>query len=123
MDNYGVELILDIHECNVEQFTRSKIEQYLIKLCHLIDMNRADLHWWDYEGQPWAYDDAPDHLKGVSCIQFITTSDIRIHTLDVFAKIFINIFTCKDFNVKDAESFSIKYFGGVIKCRHLLKRL
>ena len=46
-DSYGKELILDLHNCNPDKFTRESIGQYFIDLCNLIDMQRSDLHWWD----------------------------------------------------------------------------
>jgi len=75
-------------------------------------MNQEDLHFWDFEGCPEEYDKAQPHLKGISVIQFITTSNITIHTLDVLGKVFINIFSCKNFDTYKAATFSEKFFGG-----------
>ena len=111
---YGKELILDIHECDVSKFNRKDIEIYLKNLCELISMSREDLYFWDYKGDPAGYEKAPDHLKGVSCIQFITTSNITIHALDVLKKIFINIFSCKNFDSKIARDFTRDYFDGIV---------
>ena len=36
-EKYGVELILDLHHCDVSKFTRKSIEQYFERLCDLID--------------------------------------------------------------------------------------
>lgn len=110
---YGTELILDIYNCDVVKFTRENIEAYLIELCdNVIDMKRAGLQWWDYEGEPEEYAKAPNHLKGISCIQFMTTSNITIHTLDVPKSILINIFSCKEFSKEEAVKFTVAYFGG-----------
>ena len=49
--------------------------------------------------------------KGTTAIQFILTSNITIHTLDILAVVFINIFSCKTYNTKLAEDFSIRFFG------------
>ena len=43
MKNYGKETILDIHNCDAEQFTRKSIRKYFIELCDLIDMQREKL--------------------------------------------------------------------------------
>lgn len=114
MKHYGKELIIDLHNCNPARFTRESLEEYLKRLCEIIDMERCDLHFWDYEGDPGGYEKAADHLKGVSAIQFITTSNITIHTLDVLKKVFINIFTCKDFDASDAMEFTADWFDGSI---------
>ena len=121
---YGTELILDIHDCNVAKFTRAYIEVYLETLCKdIIDMQRADLHWWDYDGYPEEYNAAPPHLKGVSCVQFITTSTITIHTLEDMGKVFVNIFTCKEFDTNAAMIFTINYFSGTLGKKEIVERI
>jgi len=113
---YGQELILDLHNCDVSKFNRKDIKAYLIELCdNVIDMERADLHWWDYEDDPEEYETAPSHLKGTSCVQFIMTSTIVIHSLEDLKKIFINIFSCKDFDAEETAKFTAGYFSGVVK--------
>lgn len=107
---YGKELIIDLYGCNPELFTREKITLWLEKICEVIDMKREDLHFWDYEDDPEGWARAPDHLAGTSAVQFITTSDIVIHTLDKVGECYINIFTCKKLDVKAALSFTIDYF-------------
>jgi len=123
MKPYGKELILDLHECNPEYFTRHKIGKFLKQLCIDIDMKRATLHWWDDMGVPEEKKLTEPHLKGTSAIQFITTSNITIHVLDILKKVFINVFSCKDFDhklvIKKAESF----FGGYVVQNKVIKRL
>ena len=43
-DQYGIELILDMHGCDTSKFTRVSITEYFERLCELIDMQREDLH-------------------------------------------------------------------------------
>jgi S-adenosylmethionine/arginine decarboxylase-like enzyme len=43
-------------------------------------------------------------------VQFISTSDIVVHTLDVLEKAFINIFSCKTFDKGIAAEFTKEYF-------------
>lgn len=120
---YGKELIIDMHNCDSKMFTRGLIALYIVKLCSKIDMVREDLHFWDYNGDSDGYEKAPNHLKGISCIQFIKTSNITIHSLDVLRKVFINIFSCKDFDSDLVVEFSKKYFGGKIANRMVINRL
>ena len=123
MDSYGKELILDIHNCDVSKFNRRDIERYIGVLCNdIIDMEREDLYWWDYEDDANGYKEAPSHLKGTSCVQFILTSTIVIHSLVDLKKIFINIFSCKDFSVEKAASFTEGYFGGKVKTYEVITR-
>ena len=111
-ESYGKELILDLHNCNPEKFTREHIEKYFIDLCNLIDMQRADLHWWDDLDLPESEKETEPHLRGTSAIQFITTSNITIHTLEILKNVYLNIFSCKDFDPDVAKSFSEKWFEG-----------
>lgn len=121
---YGFELILDLHMCDVSMFTRKSIRRYLKKLCdEIIFMERADLHWWDYNGIPRKqYEKLPSHLKGTSVVQFIMTSTITIHTLDDLQKVFINIFSCKVFNTDIARDFSARWFNGKINHWETVRR-
>lgn len=124
MSNYGKELILDLHNCDPDTFTRESIEEYFKQLCVLIDMERCDLHFWDYHGMGRKkYDALPSHLKGVSAVQFIMTSNIVIHTLDDLKKVFINIFTCKDLNINKASSFTVSWFKGTIVKTTFVERI
>lgn len=119
---YGKELILDLHNCNTNLFTRQSLEIFLKELCDLINMERCDLHVWEYENQK-EREKAEPHLAGVSAVQFIKTSDIVIHTLDKLKKVYLNIFTCKDFDYTVAEKFCEKYFDGNIVSSTLLRRV
>jgi len=108
---YGKELILDLYDCDVSKFNRESIEGWLKQLCGLIDMQRGDLHWWDYEGcSEEEKSEAPAYLLGTTEIQFISTSDIRIHSLDILRECYINIFTCKEFDTDKARDFTVKWF-------------
>jgi len=125
MKGYGKELILDIHECDVSKFNKKDIEKYLKELCELIDMVREDLHWWEYSPETLSqeeYDKLPPHLKGVSCCQFIQTSNIVIHTLEELKCVYFNIFSCKNFKSGDAAEFTKKFFGGKIVNKHTIYR-
>lgn len=111
---YGKELIMDLHNCNVDKFTRHAIENFFIELCIKINMQRADLHWWDDLDLPENEKETEPHLKGTSAIQFITTSNITIHTLDILRNVYLNIFSCKDFDPTIAMKFSENWFEGEI---------
>ena len=107
---YGQELILDLHGCDVERFTRSDIEQYCVELCELIDMERCDLHFWDDEGVPVGEQQTDPKTKGTSAVQFILTSTIVIHTLDLMKAVYVNIFSCKEFDTDEAAQFTATWF-------------
>lgn len=110
-NSYGLELILDLHGCDAELFTRQDIEQFCGKLCELIGMDRCDLHFWDDVGVPVEEQQTDPKTKGTSAVQFILTSTIVIHTLDLMKAVYVNIFSCKEFNTDKAAEFTANWFG------------
>jgi len=120
---YGFELIMDLHGCDVSKFNRKSIEEYMVAVCEAIGMEREDLHFWDYEGVP--AEDLPKeaHLLGTSAVQFITTSNIVIHTLDLLKAVYINIFSCKPFDEKVAEKITKEWFGANGCRSHFIERI
>lgn len=108
---YGIELILDMGNCNVSKFNRRCIKSYFIQLCKLIDMEAADLYFWDDYRVPQEKRQTNPKTKGTTAIQFILTSNITIHTLDLLKIVFVNIFSCKDYDTKLAEDFTVRFFG------------
>jgi len=111
-DIYGKEMILDLRNCETLPCKRKFLKEFLEQLCELIDMEREKLCFWDYYGHPKAYEKAADHLKGITAVQFISTSNITIHTIDVQKKVLINVFSCKDFDPDKVETFCEAWFAG-----------
>ena len=110
-EQYGIELILDLHGCDPSTFTRDSISAYFEELCVLIDMQREDLHVWDDVGVPEDQQQTSPHTQGTSAVQFILTSSIVIHALDQMRAVYINMFSCKEFDPKIAEQFTVKWFA------------
>ena len=119
---YGVELILDLHECDASKFTRQSIESFFEELCELIDMERCDLHFWDDVGVPVDEQQTDPKTKGTSAVQFILTSTIVIHTLDLMRVAYVNIFSCKNFDTDEAAEFTAKWFGSTDWTAHVVTR-
>lgn len=114
MKNYGKELIMDLHYCDSKKFNRKMLKKYFKEVCDLIDMKRCELFWWDDYGVPPEKRQTAPHLKGTSAVQFIMTSNITIHTLDILRNVYLNIFSCKDFDARKAMKFSEKFFNGKV---------
>jgi S-adenosylmethionine decarboxylase len=108
---YGYELVLDLHGCNISTFTRQSLRQYFTDLCRAIDMERCELHFWDDEGVPPEEQQTSPQTKGVSAVQFILTSTIVIHTLELLEAAYVNIFSCKAFDRDVAEKLTKEWFG------------
>ena len=120
---YGIELILDLHGCDASKFTRASITEYFEKLCVLIDMQREDLHFWDDVGLCEEDKQISPHTQGTSAVQFILTSSIVIHALDQLKAIYINIFSCKVYDPKIAEKFTVEWFSASDCSSKLINRV
>lgn len=103
-NKYGIELILDMHQCDKSRFTKADLRFFLAKLCDLIKMKP--------HGEPQFWTDSSDilHLNGISCFQFIETSNIVVHALTLLDAVYINIFSCKLFDTKTAKYFAKDFF-------------
>lgn len=123
MKPYGYELILDLHGCNSEAFNRGSIEEYFKQLCEKIKMTRCDLHFWDDLGVLPEEQQTSPHTKGTSAVQFILTSTIVIHTLDLVGAVYINIFSCNEFDKDIAQEFSVEWFKADEVHSHFIERL
>jgi len=109
--SYGKELILDLHNCDVSTFNRKSLDGYFEKLCKAIDMVKCERYWWDDVGVSEDEKQTSPHTKGTSAVQFILTSTIVVHTLDLLEAVYINIFSCKSFSREIAEKITKEWFG------------
>ena len=114
---YGQELILDLNGCNSAKFTRDHLDLYFTKLCDLIHMEKCKVHFWDDMGVPPDERQTSPHTKGTSAVCFILTSSIVVHMLDELNAVYVNIFSCKEFDPVLAAKFSEKWFQAN-SCNH-----
>ncbi len=114
MKGYGKELVMDLHNCNFDKFNRKELKKFFVSLCKEINMVRAPLHFWDYKGYEDEYEKDPDHIKGTSAVQFIRTSNITVHCLDVFKSAYVNVFSCKEFDSNRVVTFCENFFEGKV---------
>ncbi|KKK55859.1 hypothetical protein LCGC14_3070310, partial [marine sediment metagenome] len=92
-------------------------------LCELIDMEREKLVWWDDLYVAKAEKETEPHLVGTSAVQFIRTSNVTIHTLDIMKRVYLNIFSCKTFEEDDVWDFVEKWFKGTIISKTTITRV
>ncbi|MHC4539717.1 MAG: S-adenosylmethionine decarboxylase [Planctomycetota bacterium] len=120
---YGFELILDLHRCDTSTFNRKSLDAYFKKLCKAIDMQKCVRYFWDDVGVAPEEQQTEPHTKGTSAVQFILTSTIVVHTLDLLEAVYVNIFSCKSFDKAVAEQITKEWFGAK-ECRtHLIERI
>ncbi len=120
---YGFELILDLHGCDVSKFNRGSLDGYFETVCEAIDMEKCERYFWDDVGVAPEEQQTSPHTKGTSAVQFILTSTIVIHTLDLLKAVYVNIFSCKEFDRHVAERITKEWFGAK-ECRvHFIERI
>lgn len=103
---YGQELTLDLYGCDLETIQSEELLiDYARKLVELIDMV--------IYGEPVAPYFGTGSIKtaGRSLFTFIETSSITGHFSDYRRSAYLNIFSCKDFDPKFVEDFTVEYFG------------
>ena len=120
---YGFELIIDLHGCDVSKFSRTSLKKFFVKLCKAIDMERCELHFWDDVGVPPEERQTLPHTKGTSAVQFILTSTIVVHTLDLLKAVYVNIFSCKPFDRNVTEELTKEWFGAQKCTVHFIERI
>lgn len=111
---YGIELLLDLTDCDVSKFNRKEIKSFFGQLCELIGMKPEALYFWDDFHVPVEDRQTDPKTKGTTAIQFILTSNITVHTLDLLGIAFINIFSCKDYDTRIVEEFTTNFFGAKV---------
>ena len=119
---YGYELVLDLHECDPTTFNRESIDAFFEDLCKSIDMHKCEVHFWDDVGVPVEEQQTEPHTKGTSAVCFILTSTIVIHTLDLLKTVYVNIFSCKEYDPDVAADFTRKWFHGEIRNKTFIER-
>ncbi len=114
---YGIELIADLHGCDISTFSQENLERFFIELCDLIKMKRHGdpMFWIDHSDIP--------HLKGVSGIQFIETSNVVVHCIELQKSVYINIFSCKEFDPSVAGQFVKDFFKAETISSQLIDRV
>ncbi len=102
---FGYELIMDLHDCDLEVISsKEKLQEYVDELCKLIDMKKYGETLLPYFGL-----DKP-FTKGYSLLQFIETSSITGHFSEHWKISYLNIFSCKKFDVEIAKKFTQEFF-------------
>ncbi len=109
--SYGCELILDLNGCDGATFNRKSLDLFFTELCDLIAMEKCEVHFWDDVGVPPEERQTSPHTKGTSAVCFILTSTIVVHTLDELKSVYVNIFSCKEFDPEVATEFTKKWFA------------
>lgn len=106
MKYWGKSASIDIYECNPMIIRDAgQICKFVHELCDIIGMKRFGetevIHFGEEE-----------RVAGFSMAQFIETSLISAHFVNITNTVYLDIFSCKNFNVKEAANFAMKFFEG-----------
>ncbi|MFO7965277.1 MAG: S-adenosylmethionine decarboxylase [Desulfobacterales bacterium] len=114
---FGWELIMDLYGCDPAQIaSEAAIRDYAVKLCKLLKMKPYGDPQTPYFGEN------QEHTKGYSLLQFIETSSITGHFSEHTRAAYINIFSCKWYDMAAAENFTKKHFGaGRVNSRFIVR--
>ncbi len=61
------------------------------------------------------------NAKGTSAVQFILMSLMVIHTLELLDAVYLNIFSCKEFDPDEAIRFALEWFHATDHKSHYLE--
>jgi S-adenosylmethionine decarboxylase len=115
---FGQELILDLSGCNLKIISsKKKIEEFVITLCDkVIKMKRY--------GKPLIphFGHKNPVTSGYSLVQLIETSSVTAHFSEYKKTVYLNIFSCANFDAKKTAVFCKKFFGATHMKSRLLVR-
>lgn len=102
---YGPHLMLDLNDCNPEILDNLDACFYLLnELPAMIGMTKITRPYvFRYEGS--TVDD-----DGITGVVIIAESHISLHTYPKKNFVFVDLFSCKDFDVETARKYVIQYF-------------
>ena len=103
---WGIASSIDIYDCNPDTIRDAqKIKEFVARLCKLIEMKRYGetqvIHFGEEE-----------RVAGFSMVQLIETSLISAHFANLTNTVYLDVFSCKPYDLKVVEEFSMKFFGG-----------
>lgn len=102
---WGIVASIDVYHCDPQLISdKEEIKKFIIALVDHIGMVRY--------GEPMIERFAEGALEGCSALQFIETSSITMHFDETQNRAFIDIFSCKYFDYKQAEQFCLSYLKG-----------
>jgi S-adenosylmethionine/arginine decarboxylase-like enzyme len=103
---WGYHLMLDCGGCDFDAMTsKQQLQQFVKELVKAIDMTAV--------GDPWIERTAiglPDK-EGFSLYQLIVTSNISAHFVDSSRQIYLDVFSCKEFEQEIVKQIVEKYFS------------
>jgi S-adenosylmethionine/arginine decarboxylase-like enzyme len=103
---------IDLHDCDARRLAEPEsIRRFVPAVIEAIGMRAHGPLMIERFGEA--------ELEGWSALQFIETSSITIHADEVWARCFIDIFSCRAFEPEAAVAIAAAHFGGTSTLRVL----
>jgi len=103
---WGIASSIDIYECDPQTIRdEQKIKNFVARLCDLIEMKR-------YGETQVVHFGEEERVAGFSMVQLIETSLISAHFANLTNTVYLDVFSCKPYDLKKVEKFSKDFFGG-----------
>jgi len=113
--SWGYHLTIDAGSCDHDAIrSKETIAAFTKELVNKIDMVAY--------GKPRIVMFGEGNKKGYTLIQLIETSNIAAHFVEETDDVYLDIFSCKEFVLKDAIAVFKKYFNPKTMVKHYVKR-
>lgn len=109
---WGKHAIVDASNCDLEAIKNIRlIEDFINELIEKSNMTKwGELFWMDLKETDNIGDKDFKEVAGISCCQFITTSNITCHFANNSKSMYLDFFSCKDFSEETVILLVNKYF-------------
>lgn len=101
--HYGKHVILTAAECNKALLSKDNIAEFCRDMVERIDMVAF--------GEPFVERFGAGDEVGISAVQLIQTSAITIHTNDTARDMYLDVFSCKDFEAETVLACVADWFA------------
>ena len=103
---WGIASSIDIYDCDPNTIRDAqKIKEFVALLCDLIKMKRFGETQVVHFGEE-------ERVAGFSMVQLIETSLISAHFANLTNTVYLDVFSCKAYDLKVIEKFAKEFFGG-----------
>lgn len=104
MESWGKVALLDLHMCNPVMIrTESALTKFVDELVEFIDMEKYLDPLVKYFGE--------GNKKGFTVVQLIHTSNVTIHVREENNRVYLDIFSCKDYDEEAVKQFCMQKFS------------
>ena len=116
-ENFGPHLMLDLRECDID-----KLKDYNLVFDILHDLPEKIGMTKITQPYVFPYAGVVPEDKGITGTVIIAESHISIHTFQEKDYCFVDVFSCKDFNVEFAAEYLINAFKSKRYDKHVVQR-